>query len=169
MKTSAMQKSGFEPPEGPHNGGKAGMSDPTNGGKTMMNDPNMNRQANETRAMYLMRVAIKHIRMHADDAVTFYDNANCDGHCLAQEMQHELDRLTEIVKANKLPDFWPLPWTNAKEQGNFGDIEAANWEPVGQIQQISPAFEQDIRKRPSLRNEVAAKICNVLNYFFDFS
>ena len=47
----------------------------------------------ETRLAYLLRVAIHHIREHAAEDVTEYDEAECDGSCLADELQHELDML----------------------------------------------------------------------------
>lgn len=53
----------------------------------------MKRRIHETRLAYLMRVAIRHIRDHAADDVTKYDETECDGSCLADELQHELDNL----------------------------------------------------------------------------
>lgn len=53
----------------------------------------MRRCIHETRLAYLLRVAISHIREHAADEITEYDEAECDGACLADELQHELDTL----------------------------------------------------------------------------
>lgn len=48
----------------------------------------------ETRLAYLLRVAIRHILEHAADATTHYDEAECDGACLADELQREYEELT---------------------------------------------------------------------------
>lgn len=40
----------------------------------------------ETRAEYLMRVASKYIVTYCPDEVVFYDDAECDGFCLAEEL-----------------------------------------------------------------------------------
>lgn len=47
----------------------------------------------ETRLAYLLRVAIAHIREFAADDTSEYDDAECDGTCLANDLQHELDAL----------------------------------------------------------------------------
>ena len=47
----------------------------------------------ETRLAYLLRVAIAHIREHAPEEITEYDGTECDGACLASELQNELDAL----------------------------------------------------------------------------
>lgn len=49
----------------------------------------------ETRLQYLLRVAISHIREHAADKETEYDESSCDGSCLADELQNEYDDLIE--------------------------------------------------------------------------
>lgn len=47
----------------------------------------------ESRLAYLLRVAIAHIRDHAAEDETEYDDTSCDGHCLATDLQAELDCL----------------------------------------------------------------------------
>jgi hypothetical protein len=47
----------------------------------------------ETRLAYLLRVAIRHIKVHAADQVSYYDEAECDGSCLADELRNEYDDL----------------------------------------------------------------------------
>lgn len=53
------------------------------------------RKPTESRLAYLIRVAIRHITDHADDETTEYDETDCDGSCLAGELQQELDDLTD--------------------------------------------------------------------------
>ncbi len=43
---------------------------------------------NERRSVYLMRVASQFIMENARDGIIKYDEADCDGHCLAEELQH---------------------------------------------------------------------------------
>jgi len=71
------------------------------------------RQPNETRLAYLLRVAIAHINEHAFDCITEYDGTECDGSCLADELQSELEMLTAPSSAAEfmaehMPDD-PLP------------------------------------------------------------
>lgn len=53
----------------------------------------------EPRAAYLMRVAAHHIREHAAECETMYDGTNCDGHCLAGELETEAEELDEAAIA----------------------------------------------------------------------
>jgi hypothetical protein len=41
------------------------------------------------RAQELMLIAAKFIRQHASDRTMFYDEATCDGYCLAAELEAE--------------------------------------------------------------------------------
>jgi hypothetical protein len=56
-----------------------------------------------------------------------------------------------------------LPWYNEVESGCFGNIMAANGEPVAQVQPLSPAIEKDIVRRNEWRNVIARKICQAMN------
>lgn len=57
---------------------------------------------NEDRHSYLLKVAAVHIKTHALYNETHYDDADCDGHCLAEELEQEAQRLDEIkVKFEK--------------------------------------------------------------------
>lgn len=144
----------------------------------------INRKENESRLAYLLRVAIRHISDHASDCLTEYDGTDCDGSCLADELQQELDDLVEsearqhriagaLGLSKTMPadpmlapldgDHWPLPWRNPAEGGTFGTILAANGEPVAQIQPLAVGFEPDIRKRNEWRNLQARRICEVVN------
>jgi len=40
----------------------------------------------ESRASYLMRIAAEYILKHAPDHTVHYDEADCDGHCLADDL-----------------------------------------------------------------------------------
>lgn len=53
------------------------------------------RKENESRLAYLVRVAIHHIRDHASDCLTDYDETDCDGSCLADELERQLEELNE--------------------------------------------------------------------------
>jgi hypothetical protein len=50
---------------------------------------------NEERKKYLVRLAIAYIVAHTDyagiDDSLFYDNAECDGYCLAEDLRSEFD------------------------------------------------------------------------------
>jgi hypothetical protein len=50
---------------------------------------------NEERKKYLVRLAIAYIVQHTDyagiDDSLFYDNAECDGYCLAEDLRNEFD------------------------------------------------------------------------------
>lgn len=44
-----------------------------------------------SRASYLMRVAAEYIRTHAPDGTVHYDEADCDGLCLSDDLIIEAD------------------------------------------------------------------------------
>lgn len=62
-----------------------------------MNEPDdpemMRRCLHESRLQYLLRVTIVALREQAPDAVLRYDEAECDGLCLADDLRTELDSL----------------------------------------------------------------------------
>ncbi len=51
----------------------------------------MKRLKTETRLNYLVRVAAKFITRHAPDSTIRYDEAECDGSCLADDLNTELE------------------------------------------------------------------------------
>lgn len=53
------------------------------------------KKENETRKEYLVRVAVYYIEQHTgylgiDDCI-FYDDAECDGYCLAEDLRAEFN------------------------------------------------------------------------------
>lgn len=46
------------------------------------------------RAIELMKLAAQYITEYCDDMPIFYDDAECDGMCLAQDILAELESLT---------------------------------------------------------------------------
>lgn len=62
----------------------------------------MNKQENASaqvcRAMFLLTKAARYIRANADTSATiFYDNAECDGECLADDMELIAEELEIIL------------------------------------------------------------------------
>lgn len=55
----------------------------------------------QSRTEYLLRVAAEHISKYAYEDVTFYDNADCDGACLAEELRQEADDMRDGFKKEK--------------------------------------------------------------------
>lgn len=118
----------------------------------------------ETRLAYLLRVAISHLREHAAEGITEYDGADCDGSCLADDLQTELDSLPNAdasIAGNE--GYWPKPWVHELEAGCFGSIIDANGEAVAQVQALSPRLEPDIVKRNNWRNTIARRIVDAIN------
>lgn len=79
------------------------------------------------------------------------------------------ERGIEVVPAPTTPmntenkNHWPLPWYREAKTGCFGAIEAANGEPVAQVQALAPKFERDPKARSQWRNEMADYIIACVN------
>ena len=56
----------------------------------------------ETRQEYLLRVAVAYLRSNpVQDYTVNYDETTCDGHCLAVDIEAELDRYRDPTPAPK--------------------------------------------------------------------
>lgn len=71
----------------------------------------------EPRASYLMRAAAAHITAHAEDDITVYDEAECDGQCLSSELLQAAEEIrAEVPPTESVPppdsrfDFRPHGW-----------------------------------------------------------
>ena len=51
----------------------------------------------ESRLLYLLRVAAAYIEAHPDETID-YDDTTCDGGCLAEELRWEIEELWEKKK-----------------------------------------------------------------------
>lgn len=52
----------------------------------------------ETRKEYLIYVAINFIMAHCPDETAFYDEAECDGSCLATDLFNEFDVPEHLIE-----------------------------------------------------------------------
>lgn len=52
----------------------------------------------ESRPHYMLRVAAAYIREHWTDGLIFFDEAECDGYCVADDCEHALLELDEEGK-----------------------------------------------------------------------
>lgn len=50
-------------------------------------------QEGGNRTAYIMRVAALHIRNYAYEDTTHYDKADCDGFCIADELENEANEI----------------------------------------------------------------------------
>lgn len=111
----------------------------------------------ETRLAYLLRVAISHIREHAADCVTEYDETDCDGSCLADELQNELD----MLEASPEP---PRPDEKLFVESSAAEFMAEHM-PDDPLPELCPICRRELRFRPSthqsLRVEVDCQNCGV--------
>lgn len=110
----------------------------------------------ETRLAYLLRVAIHHIREHAADCVTEYDGTDCDGSCLAEELQNELDMLPGPgIKT----EFRPLRIgeTTSVEMGDEVRMMDGSWKPTAFNAEIVKDFPQYRRPMKSPAAEFMAR------------
>ena len=60
----------------------------------------MKLQENEPRLIYLVKIAIDYIRKYGDDQIIYYDEAECDGYCLSDDLENELESGDYILKAD---------------------------------------------------------------------
>ena len=50
------------------------------------------RDKDESRLLYLLRVAVAYIEAHPEETID-YDDTTCDGYCLAEELKIEIEEL----------------------------------------------------------------------------
>ena len=53
----------------------------------------------ETRKEYLIYIAINFLREHAYEYTAFYDEAECDGTCLADDLRIEFDVPEHLIES----------------------------------------------------------------------
>jgi len=95
------------------------------------------------------------------------------GHLLGFELrrtneEHIVGQTKPEEPTEAAPDIfkhWPRPWKAQTENGTVGNIEAANGEPVVQVQPLSPAFESDIIERNVYRQTMAKQIAAAVNAY----
>lgn len=82
------------------------------------------RYPTESRLAYLVRVAVAHIREHAADCTTDYDETECDGSCLADELATEAESMPGAARFEFLKEGDEIKPSDEKE------VEPGRWEPA---------------------------------------
>lgn len=116
----------------------------------------MKQRIHETRLAYLLRVAISHIREHAADCVTEYDGTDCDGSCLADELQNELEMLPGPgIKTEYRP--LRIGEKTSVEMGDEVRMQDGSWRPTVFNAEIKKDFPQYRRPMKSPAAEFMAE------------
>lgn len=54
------------------------------------------------RAMLMLKVAAKYIKESGTELEIHYDEADCDGHCVAEDCENAADALSELLDKSSL-------------------------------------------------------------------